>query len=127
MDKKTKRNLSIHVPEEIDRYLAKLPEDMRVALEKMRMIIRELVPDATERVSYGVPIFRLHKDLVGLGVSKNMCSFYVMSPALVQAMKEELSGYKVSGGTIHFKPETILSRAVIEKIIRARIEEQNLQ
>ena len=41
----------------------------------------------------------------------------------MKAMAEELTGIKISGATIHFTPETPLSRELIEKIVRERMKE----
>ena len=65
---------SRHAPEEIDAYLAALPDDVRTSLERVRTIIRATAPDCTERISYKIPIFRLGKDLVGISAQKNHCA-----------------------------------------------------
>ena len=119
----SKAKPSRHAPEEVDAYLEALPEDDRSALESLRSIIRETAPDCTERVSYGIPIFRLGKDLVGISAQKNHCSFHTMSPPLMKAMAKELAGVQVSGATIHFTPEQPLPRELVEKIIRERMQE----
>ena len=60
---------SRHAPDEIDTYLEALPQDVRSALERLRSMIREAAPQCTERISYGIPIFRLRADLVGMPVN----------------------------------------------------------
>lgn len=114
-----------HAPQEIDAYLSALREPVRAELERIRSVIRELAPDCTERISYGIPIFRLSYDLVGLSSQSDHCALHSMSPALMKAMKADLKaqGVKVSGATIHFTPEKPLSRQLIEEIVRARIQE----
>jgi uncharacterized protein YdhG (YjbR/CyaY superfamily) len=92
---------SRHAPEEIDAYLADLPDEVRASLERVRGIVRAAAPECTERVSYGIPIFRLGKDLVGLSAQKNHCSLHSMSPALMKTMAGELKVVKVSGATVH--------------------------
>lgn len=123
MDKKPKRNPAVNMPEEVDNYLADLPEDIRKTLENVRKTVKDIVPNATERVSYQVPILRLNKDLVGFAAQKNHCSFYTMSRSIVEQMKEELADYKISGTTIHFSPQKPLSRELMEKIVRQRLIE----
>lgn len=118
-----KPRASRHAPQEIDAYLEPLADDVRTALEELRSIIREIAPDCTERVSYGIPIFRLRKDLVGMSVSKNHCSLHSMSPPLMKAMVDELRGIKVSGATVHFTPEKPLPRELVERIVRERAQE----
>jgi uncharacterized protein YdhG (YjbR/CyaY superfamily) len=86
-------------------------------------VIREVAPECTERVSYGIPIFRLNKDLVGISAQKSHCSLHTMSPPLVEAMGEALSGVRVSGATIHFDPQSPLPRELVKQILRARMRE----
>jgi uncharacterized protein YdhG (YjbR/CyaY superfamily) len=112
-----------HAPDEIDAYLEVLPDDVRSVLERLRSIIRETAPECTERVSYRIPIFRLQRDLVGISAQKNHCSLHSMSPPLMQTVAAELEGFKVSGATIHFTAEKPLSRELVEKIVRKRIQE----
>ena len=119
----SKADASRHTPEEIDAYLAALPDDVRSSLERVRSIIRETAPDCTERVSYQIPIFRLRKDLGGISAQKNHCSLHTMSPALTKAMAQELKGMKVSGATIHFSPEKPLPKDLIQRIVRERMKE----
>jgi len=118
-----KADASRHAPEEVDAYLAALPDDVRLGLERVRSIVREVAPGCTERVSYRIPIFRLRKDLVGMSAQKNHCALHSMSPPLMKAMAEELKGVKVSGATIHFTPEDPLPKELIERIVRERMKE----
>jgi uncharacterized protein YdhG (YjbR/CyaY superfamily) len=121
----SKAKPSRHAPGEIDAYLADLPDEVRSSLERMRGIIRDTAPDCTERVSYGIPVFRLGKDLVGLSAQKDHCSLHSMSPALMKAMAEELKGkgVRVSGATVHFTLEDPLPRKLVERIVRERMKE----
>jgi uncharacterized protein YdhG (YjbR/CyaY superfamily) len=119
----SKANPTRHAPGEIDAYLQALPEAARAALERVRAIVHETAPGCTERVSYGIPIFRLRTDLVGMSGQRNHCSLHTMSPPLVQAMAEELKGVKVSGATVHFTPEKPLPRELIVKIVQERIKQ----
>jgi uncharacterized protein YdhG (YjbR/CyaY superfamily) len=119
----SKADTSRHAPEEVEAYLAALPDDIRASLERVRSIIRETAPECTERVSYRIPIFRLRKDLVDLSAQKNHCSLHSMSPPLMKAMAEELKGVKVSGATIHFTHEDPLPKELIERIVRERMKE----
>jgi uncharacterized protein YdhG (YjbR/CyaY superfamily) len=112
-------------PEEVDAYLAEMPAEIRAALEQLRTVIRAAAPDATERVSYTVAVFRQDGSLVGFGAppSKSHCSLFLMSPPLVARMKEELAGYEVSGATIHFQPDKPLPPSLVTRLVRTRIEE----
>jgi len=111
-----------------DGYLATLPEEVRVALERFRKITRAAAPDTTETISYRVPVFKLHgRPLVGFGAAKNHCSFFTMSsgmiPKLAQMRARELKGYEVSGATIHFTPDRPLPAALVTRLVKERIAE----
>ena len=119
----SKPDPSRHAPEEIDAYLDGVGEDSRVALQRLRETIRKAAPESTERVSYGIPIFRLRSDLVGISFQKKHCSLHIMSPDLTERMAEELKGFRVSGATVHFSPGQPLPGDLVEKIVRERTKE----
>ena len=48
-----------------------------------------------EGIGYGVPAFKYRsRPLVSFGAGKQHCSFYVQSPAVLDAHRDELAGYK---------------------------------
>jgi len=108
---------------DVDAYLAELPEETRAALEKVRRMVRALVPDATEAISYRVPIIRYRGGLVGFGASGGRCSFYVMSTAVMEEHAAELAGYDTGKGTVHFRADQPLPEALVRKLVEARMRE----
>lgn len=108
----------------IDQYLAKLDDEQRSALEKLRAAIRAAAPGAEECISYSLPAFRLEgKLLVGFGAGADHCSFYPMSGTTVAAHKNLLKGYETSKGTIRFNSRKPLPTALVRTLVRARIAE----
>lgn len=109
---------------DVDAWLAGIPVEQRSALERLRRSIRDSAPAAEEGFSYGLPAFRLNgRPLACYGASKEHCSFFPMSPAVIAAHAAELRKYELSKGTIRFTPEKPLPSALVRKIIRARIRE----
>jgi uncharacterized protein YdhG (YjbR/CyaY superfamily) len=105
-------------------YLAKVPEPARSTLEKIRATIRSAVPaEATEGLSYGMPAFRYKGALVAYAAFKNHCSFFPMQASLIDEMKEELKGYRTSKGTLQFPVDKPLSTALVKKMVKARVAE----
>ncbi len=101
-------------------YLAGVSPDKRVALERLRKLIRAAAPGAEECISYGIPAFRLNgKFLVGLGAAANHCSFY--PGAVLATFGEDLKGYDTSKGTIRFQPDKPLPGALVRKLVKARV------
>ena len=111
-------------PKNIDEYLAAISEDKRAALEKLRKTIKAAVPKAEECISYGLAAFRLAgKPLVGFGAAANHCAFYPMSSSTVEAHKDDLKDYDTSKGSIRFQADKPLPVALVRKLVKARIAE----
>jgi uncharacterized protein YdhG (YjbR/CyaY superfamily) len=108
----------------VDEFLKAVPPDKRAALEDLREVIRAAAPGATELINYGVPMFRLiGKNLVSYAAGKDHCSFYVQSPAVMDAHAAELTGFKTSKGTVNFTPEKPIPLGLVTKLVKARIAE----
>ena len=108
----------------MEEFLAAVPEDARVTLEKLRAQIRSVVPEAAESISYGIPMFKLGgRPLVGYGATKNHCALYCMSPEIMRAHAAELKAYDTSKGTIRFPAGKPLPATLVKKLVKARIRE----
>lgn len=107
----------------IDDYLAKLSEDKRASLEKLRKTIRAAAPKAEECISYSTPAFRQNGMLVSFGAAAKHCAFYPMSAKTVEMFQEELEGFETSKGTIRFQPEKPLPATLVRKIVKQRLAE----
>ncbi len=96
---------------------------MRDALEQLRAAIRSVVPDAEEVISYQIPTFKLQGSLVAYAAFAKHCSFFVMSPPLMEKFAKELASYEITKATIHFTPDRPLPAALVKKLVKARIKE----
>ena len=106
----------------IDDYLDGVPSaEARAALERLRTIVREEVPDAQEAISYGMPAFKLSGPFVWFGAFKGHCSFF--AGHTVGAFADRLSGFKTAKGTVRFTPDKPLPDDLIRDIVRARVGE----
>ena len=108
----------------VDKYLAGVPEEKRVTLEKLRQTIRSVVPDAEEILWYQMPTFKFEgRPLVTFAAFKDHCSLFPMSNAVIKAHAVELKSYVTSKGTVRFTCEKPLPANLVKKIVRARIKE----
>ena len=106
----------------VEAYLAKVPEPARTTLERVRATIRSAAPkEATECLSYGMPAFRFKGALVAYAAFKDHCSFFPMSAALIDTMKDELKGYRTSKGTLQFALDKPLPATLVKKMVKARV------
>lgn len=100
-----------------------LPGDVRATLEVLRRQIKAAAPQAEEYIGYSVPTYRYKGQLVSFGAGKKHCSFYVMSPKVVAAFKKDLENYDTSPGTVRFPIGKPLPDALVKKLVKARIAE----
>ena len=113
---------------DVDSYLAEVPEPAHSTLQKLRAMIRAVVPaEATETISYQMPAFRYKGALVAYAAFKNHCSFFPMSATLIEQFKEELQGYETAKGTIRFPSDRPLPAALVKKLVKARVAQNELK
>ncbi len=109
---------------DIDEYLAAVPEPARSTLKKIRAAIRSAVPaEATEAISYGMPSFKYKGALVWFAAFSDHCSFFPGSGRVIATFQDELKKFQTSKGTIRFPMDKPLSAALVKKIVKARIAE----
>ena len=108
-------------PKTVDEYLAGVPEPARSALNKIRAAIRSAVPpQATETISYRIPAFSYNGVLVWFAAFSNHCSLFPTAE-VIEAFKKELKGFSTSKGTVHFPMDKPLPIALIKKLVKARV------
>jgi uncharacterized protein YdhG (YjbR/CyaY superfamily) len=108
-------------PKNVDEYLAGIPESSRGTFNKMRAAIRSAVPpQAAEIISYRIPAFKDKGVLVWFAAFSNHCSLFPTA-AVIEAFKDELKGFSTSKGTIHFPTDKPLPTALVKKLVKARV------
>ncbi len=106
----------------IDEYIATFPEDIQALLEAVRATIKASAPDAEERISYQMPTFALHGNLVYFAALKNHIGLYPTSSG-IEAFKDELSRYEFTKGSVKFPFSQPLPLELISKIVQFRVTE----
>ena len=113
-------------PKTIDEYLAGVDADHRDALQRLRERIHTVSPTAEECISYGIPAFRLNgRSLVFFGAGANHCAFYPGSSNTLKKFRNELRNFQTSKGTLRFSPDKPVPVALVKKLLKARIAENN--
>lgn len=108
---------------DVDQYLARLPEDIRAALVRLRKTIKAAAPKADEVISYQIPAYKQKGLLVGFAASKTHCTFHIMSVQVTRAHAKDLKGYKLGKASIRFAADKPLPAALVTKLVKARIAE----
>lgn len=106
----------------IDEYISNFPPEVQEILKRLRKVIKESAPDAEEKISYQMPAFALHGNLVYFAAYKNHIGFYPTSSG-IDAFKHELSEYKGAKGSVQFPIKKPLPYELISKIVKFRVAE----
>jgi uncharacterized protein YdhG (YjbR/CyaY superfamily) len=106
----------------IDEYIRSFSTEVQDILQKLRQTIRKASPEATERISYQIPTFTFHGNLVHFAAFENHIGFYP-TPFAIDAFKRELSRYKVAKGSVQFPINEPLPLSLISRIVKFRIKE----
>ena len=93
-------------------------------LETLRRTILDVVPEAEEVISYGVPAFRVRgKTVAGFAAFKTHLSYLPFSGSVLGRVAEELEGYTMTKSSLHFPVDRPLPKALAKKLIAARLAE----
>ena len=106
----------------VDEYLSRLPKTAKDNVEGLRKTIRRAAPQAEEVISYNMPALKWNGMLVWYAAFKKHIGFYPKASAIL-AFKEELKDYKTSKGAIQLPLEKTIPAALVKKIVRFRVEE----
>ena len=113
--------------EDVDRYLAALEEPKRSTLEALRTSILEVVPEAEQCISYGMPAFKIGgKTVAGFAAFKRHLSYLPHSGSVLSALPEDLAGYQMSKGALRFAVDRPLPKRLVKKLIAVRLGELGL-
>jgi len=106
---------------EVDEYLASLDEPKRRTLEALRRTILDIIPEAKQCISYGVPAFRLQgKVVAGFAAFKNHLSYLPHSGSVLPEIADAISQYTTSKGALQFPVYRPLAKALVKRLIVIR-------
>jgi uncharacterized protein YdhG (YjbR/CyaY superfamily) len=105
-----------------DEYIALFPAEVQKKLQEIRETIRSCAPEATEKISYQMPTFYLHGNLIHFAAFKNHIGLYP-TPNGINAFNNELSTYESGKGSVQFPLDKPLPLELVKKIVKFRVEE----
>lgn len=108
--------------ESINTYISGFSLEVQEILNTLRKVIKEAAPEAEEKISYQMPTFALHGNLVHFAAYPKHIGFYP-TPSGINAFKDELSGYKGAKGSVQFPIDKPMPYELISKIVTFRVAE----
>lgn len=109
-------------PATIDEYIDQFPNEVQIALRAIRETIRLAAPEAEERISYQMPAFTWHGNLVYFAAFKHHIGFYPI-PSGIRAFQKELSAYKTAKGSVQFPLDQPMPLELVTRIVKFRMGE----
>jgi uncharacterized protein YdhG (YjbR/CyaY superfamily) len=108
----------------IDEYIETFEPEIQKTLNEVRNFIKTEVPEAMERISYGMPTFYLNGNLVHFAAFKDHYGFFP-SPSGIDAFEKELAPYRSGKGTLRFPIDKPIPWDIIQKVIQFRVKENS--
>ena len=107
--------------EQVDEYLRALEEPKRTTLQALRRTILEVIPDAEQVISYGVPAFRVGgKTVAGFAAFRDHLSYLPFSGSVLSQLADELEGYAMTKSALHFPIDRPLSKKLVKRLLAVR-------
>lgn len=111
-------------PASVDDYLAALAPERRERIDALRRIVREVVPDAEEAISYNMPAFRLDgRFFISFDAFKRHDSLFPASEGVVTGLGVEIRPHLAGRGTLRFPIDRPLPLDLIRRIVEIRVGE----
>lgn len=105
----------------VDDYIESAPKEAQERLRRIRAAIKEVAPEAVERISYGMPYYDYKGRLIYFGVAKAHIGLYIPTPVLDEH-REELSDYATTNATLRLPLDKELPIGLIKKLVKARMQ-----
>jgi uncharacterized protein YdhG (YjbR/CyaY superfamily) len=109
---------------DIDEYLAQVEEPKRSTLQALRETIHSIIPEAEQCISYRMPAFRMHgKVIAGFAAFKDHLAYLPHSGSVLPELHDELAGYEMTSGSLHFPIDKPLPESLVKKLIEVRLRQ----
>jgi uncharacterized protein YdhG (YjbR/CyaY superfamily) len=103
----------------IDEYIKAAPKNVQGRLQKIRRAIKQAAPQAQEAISYQIPTFKLHGNLVHFAAFKEHIGFFPP----IRAFDKELARYRGPKGNLKFPLNEPMPIELIKRLVRYRVKE----
>jgi uncharacterized protein YdhG (YjbR/CyaY superfamily) len=113
--------------EDIDEYLASVEEPKRSNLEALRRSVLEIVPEAEQCLSHGMPAFKVQgMTIAGFAAFKNHLSYLPHSGSVLDEMGDDIAGYRSTKGSLHFDVDQPLADELVRRLVETRMRQLGL-
>ncbi len=116
---KPRQAASAGTPESIDSYIALFQGEKRERMQELRELLHQIVPEATEKIAWGMPTFYLRGNIFHFAAARDHLGLYP-GPDTIEAVRDELTGLATTKGSIHLAWDKPIPRALIQAMVDFR-------
>ena len=106
---------------DVEEYINQAPFEIQDKLRELREIIKEIVPLAKEKISYGMAFYEYKGRLVYFGYQKKHIGLYI-PPPVIENNTDLLKDYVTTKSAVHLSLDKKLPKALITKLVKDRIK-----
>lgn len=104
-------------PKTIDEYISIQPENVQKILYQVRDVIHAVIPEAKEKISWGMPTFWKKQNIIHFAAHKNHMGLYP-GPEAIEHFADRLTYYKSSKGAVQFPYSKSMPYELIAEIAK---------
>jgi uncharacterized protein YdhG (YjbR/CyaY superfamily) len=108
----------------VDEYIRSFPAPTRRILRELRAVMREAAPEATEKISYGIPTLFQNGNLVHYAAYEKHIGLYG-APRSPREFDRKLRKYRTGKGTLQFPIDRKLPLALVRQIVKLRVKQNS--
>lgn len=109
-------------PTTVEEYITAAPKEAQEKLHQLRLILKEIAPNAVEAIKWGSPIFEENRILFSFSAFKSHLNFMPTRKTL-DLFRDELKDYITGKDTIQLPYNKPLPKALIKKIAAHRAKD----
>lgn len=110
------------IPDIINNNFLQHPSEIQERLKIIRSVFLQEIPNATETISYGLPTFKLKKNIIHYAAFKNHIGIFPGADGVVYYLSK-YQGYKTSKGTIQIPHDAEIPVALLIDLARFKLHE----
>lgn len=107
---------------EVDAYIASFEDPQRDALERLRAVILQCLPEAEQGISYAMPAFKIKgKAIAGMAAYKSFVSYYPHSGVVIEQVGQAAKEYEGTSGALHFPLDKPIPKQLVKQLIAVKL------
>ncbi|MEV7991050.1 DUF1801 domain-containing protein [Streptomyces sp. NPDC086077] len=106
--------------EDVDTYLAEVPEERREAVSRLRALCRGELAGFREVMAYGMPAYERDGTAeIAFASQKQYVSLYLMRGDVREAFEERLAGHDMGKGCLRFRKPELIDFDLVRDLLKA--------